>query len=60
MVIKSRRMRWAAHVARMKEIRNVYGFVVGRPEEKRPLRRPGHRWKHIRIYIRGIHSEFMD
>jgi hypothetical protein len=44
-VIKSRRMRWAGHVARMGEGRGVYRFLVGRPEGKRPLGRPRLRWK---------------
>jgi hypothetical protein len=35
--IKSRRMRWAGHVARMGEGRNVYRVLVGKPEGKRPL-----------------------
>jgi hypothetical protein len=39
-VIKSRRMRWAGHVARMGEGRGVYKVLVGRPEGKRPLGRP--------------------
>jgi hypothetical protein len=43
-VIKSRTMRWAGHVARMGEKRNVYRLLVGKPEGKRPLRRPRHRW----------------
>jgi hypothetical protein len=42
-VIKSRRMRWAGHVARMEEGRSVYRFLVGRPERKRPLGRSRHR-----------------
>jgi len=44
-VIKSRRMRWAGHVARMGERRGVYRVLVGKPEEKRPLGRPRHRGK---------------
>jgi hypothetical protein len=40
-VIKSRRMRWAGHVARMGEERGVYRILVGRPEGRRPLGRPG-------------------
>ena len=36
-VIKSRRMRWAGHVARMGEERGVYRVLVGKPEERRPL-----------------------
>jgi hypothetical protein len=39
-VIKSRRMRWAGQVARMGEGRGAYRVLVGRPEDKRPLRRP--------------------
>jgi hypothetical protein len=43
-VIKSRRMRLAAHVARMGEERGAYRLLVGRPEGKRPLGRPRRRW----------------
>jgi hypothetical protein len=43
--IKSRRMRWAGHVPRMGEGRNVYRVLVGKPEGKRPLERPSHRWE---------------
>jgi hypothetical protein len=42
-VIKSRRMRWAGHVARLGEERGVYRVLVGKPEEKRPLGRPRRR-----------------
>jgi hypothetical protein len=44
-VIKSRRMRWAGHVARMGEDRGVYRVLVGKPEGKRPLGRPKRRWE---------------
>jgi len=44
-VIKSRRMRWAGHVALMEERRSAYRFLVGKPEGKEPLRRPRHIWK---------------
>jgi len=44
-VIKSRRMRWAGHVARMGERRGMYRVLVGKPEGKRPLRRPKCRWE---------------
>jgi hypothetical protein len=44
-VIKSRRMRWAGHVARMGAGRGVYTVLVGRPEGKRPLGRPRRRWE---------------
>jgi hypothetical protein len=43
--IKSRRMRWAGHVARMEEGRDVYRVLVGKPEGKRPLERPRRRWE---------------
>ena len=43
---KSRRMRWAVNVASMVERRGVYGTLVGRPEERRPLGRPRRRWEH--------------
>ena len=43
-VIKSRRMRWAGHVARMGKERGVYRFLVGKPEGRRPLGRPRRRW----------------
>jgi hypothetical protein len=42
--IKSRRMRWAGHVARMGEKRNAYKTLVGKPEGKRPLGRTRRRW----------------
>jgi hypothetical protein len=43
-MIKSRRMRWAGHVARMGETRNAYRIFVGKPEGNRPLGRPRCRW----------------
>jgi hypothetical protein len=53
--IKSRIMRWAGHVARMVEGRNVYRVLVGKPEGKRPLGRPRHKWKDgISMNIREI------
>ena len=44
-VVKSRRMRWAGHVARMGEGRGVHRVLVGKPEGKRPMGRPRHRWE---------------
>ena len=44
-VVKSRRMRWAGHVARMGEDRCVHMVLVGKPEGKRPLRKPRRRWE---------------
>jgi hypothetical protein len=53
--IKSRRMRWAVHVARMGEERKVYIVLVGKPGEKRPLVRPWRKWENgIKMYLRGI------
>jgi hypothetical protein len=53
--IKSRRMRWAGHVTRMGEGRNVYRVWVGKPEGKRPLERPRRRWQGgINMEFRGI------
>jgi len=46
-VIKSRRMRWARHVARMGEEREAYRVLVGKPEGKTPLGRPSRRWGSI-------------
>jgi hypothetical protein len=43
-IIKSRRKRWAGHVAQMGEKRNVYRLFLGKPEGKRPLGRPRRRW----------------
>ena len=44
-VVKSRRMRWVGHVARMGEGRDVHRVLVGKPEGKRPLGRPRRRWE---------------
>jgi hypothetical protein len=44
-VVKSRRMRWAGHGARMGEDRGVHRVLVGKPEGKRPLGRPRRRWE---------------
>jgi hypothetical protein len=43
-VVKSRRMRWTGHVARMVEGRGVHRVLVGKPEGRRTLGRPRHRW----------------
>ena len=60
-VIKSRRMRWAGHVARMGEERGCIGSSVGKPEGKRPLRRPGRRWvNNIRNDLQEVGCGYMD
>jgi hypothetical protein len=46
-MIKSRRQRWAGHVARMGERRGAYRALVGKPEGRRPLGRPRRRWEDI-------------
>jgi hypothetical protein len=54
-VIKARRMRWVWHVARMGEVRGAYNILVGRPEGRRPLGRPRHRWEdNIEMDLREI------
>jgi hypothetical protein len=54
-MIRSRRMRWAGHVARMGEKRNLNRILMGKPEGKRPLGRYRHRWKDvIRMDLREI------
>jgi hypothetical protein len=54
-VIKSRRMRWAGHVARMGEGRGAYSVSVRRPEGKRPLGGPRRRWEdNVKVDLRKI------
>jgi hypothetical protein len=53
--IESRRMRWAKHVARLGEERNVYKVLMGNPEGKRPLGRPRCSWEDgMRMDLREI------
>jgi hypothetical protein len=54
-MIKSRRVRWAGHVARMEETRNAYRRLVGKPEGMKPVRRPRRRWvDNIKMNLREI------
>jgi hypothetical protein len=54
-MIKSRRMRWEGHVARMRAPRNAYRILVGKPEGKRPPGKPGRRWvDNIKMDLREI------
>jgi hypothetical protein len=54
-VIKSRRMKWAGHVALMGEGRGVHRVLVGRPEGKRPLGKPRRRWEdNIKVELREM------
>jgi hypothetical protein len=48
---KSRRMRWARHVAEMREKRNAYRILTEKPEGKKPLGRPRYRWMNIIKFI---------
>ena len=60
-VIKSRRMRWAGHVARMDEERGAYMVLVGKPEGKRPLGRPRCKWvDNIRMDLQEVGCGGMD
>jgi hypothetical protein len=60
-MIKSRMMRWAGHVSRMGEKRNAKRILVGKPEGKRPLGRPTHKWAdNIRMDLREIGWSGMD
>ena len=59
-VIKSRRMRWAGHVARMGEERGTYRVLVGKPEGKKPLARPRRRWVNIRMDLQEVGCGYVD
>jgi hypothetical protein len=63
-VVKSRRMRWAGHVARMGEDRSVYRMLVVKPEGKRPLGRPRRRWEdNIKMdlqVVEGSRGDWME
>ena len=60
-VIKSRRMRWAGHVARMDEERGAYRLLVGKRERKRSLGRPRRRWMdNIRMDLQEVRCGYVD
>jgi len=60
-VIKSRRMRFAGHVACMGEERGVYRVLMGKPEGRRPLGRPRRRWvDNIRMDLQEVGCGYMD
>jgi hypothetical protein len=60
-MIKSRRMRWAEHVARTREKRNAYRIFVGKPEGKRSLGRPRYTWvNNIKMDLREIGWDGID
>jgi hypothetical protein len=60
-VIKSRKIRWTGHVARMGERRGVYRVLVGKPERKRPLGRPRRkREDNIKMDLQEVRYRGMD
>ena len=60
-LVKSRRMRWAGHVARMDEEMGVHKVLVGKKEGKRPLGRPRRRWvDNIRMDLREVGCGHVD
>jgi len=60
-MIKSRRMRWAGHVARLEEGRGVYRVLVRKSERKRPLERPRRRWEdNIKMELQEVGKGGMD
>jgi len=60
-VIKSRRMRWAGHVARMGEERGAYRVLVGKPEGRRPVGKPRLRWvDNITMDLQEVGCGYMD
>jgi len=60
-VIKSRRMKWAGHVACLEERGGVYRLLVGKPEGKKPLGRPRRRWEdNIKMNLQKVGCKDMD
>jgi hypothetical protein len=60
-MIESWRIRWAGNVARIGEKKNTYRILVGKPDGKRPLGRPRHRWvNNIKMDFREIELDGMD
>ena len=60
-VIKSRRMRWAGHVARMGKERGVCSVLLGKPEGRRPVGRPRRRRvDNIRMHLQEVGCGYMD
>ena len=60
-VIKSRRMRWVGHVARMGEESGMHRVLVGKLEGKRPLGRPRRRWvDNLRMDLQEVSCGYMD
>ena len=61
LVMKSRRMKWVGHVARMGKRRGAFRLLVGKPEKRRPLGRPMHRWEdNIKTDLREVEWGGLD
>ena len=59
--LKSRRLRWAGHVARIEQSRNAFRVLVRKPESKRPLGRPRRRWEdNIKMDLREVAGDARD
>ena len=59
--LKSRRLRWAGHVAYMEQTKNAYRVLVGKPEGRRPLERPRLRWEdNIKMDLREVGCDTGD
>jgi hypothetical protein len=59
--MKSRKLKWAGHVARMGERRGVYRALVGKPEERRPLGKPRRIWdNNIKVDLREVRWKGKD
>ena len=60
-VIKSQRLRWVEHTARIEERRVIYRVLVGKPEGRRPLGRPRRRWENnIKMNLRDAGWKGID
>jgi hypothetical protein len=60
-VVKSERMTWAGHVARMEEERGVHRVLVGKPEGQRPLGKPRRRWEdNIKMDVQKVGGDRGD
>ena len=60
-MIKSRRLRWAGHVARMEEGRSAFKILTGKPKGKRHLGKPRRRWEdNIRMDLKEIGISWVD
>jgi len=59
-MIKSKRSKWAGHVAWLGERRGLYRILIGKPEEESPLGRPRRRWVDIKLDLQELGCGYMD